>query len=298
MGVMRPSLAVPASLLAGVAASMTIVGPAAAYVPYPTDSGNIFHWPQRSVPMVAYPNDFAGMMPIDETLGALDASAAAWSAGANPCTDLQISVTSSADETPRAKVDSINNIIFRTTSWCKLTDTGACDPDPMFAYDPAALALTSVSAGTVSGNIRDVDMEVNGFGPVWGDLVMHPELQGMSIHDLQNAVTHEMGHVIGLDHTCYLEPPPLTDNTGQPTPDCAGAPPDIRATTMFPSAYPGDTEKRTLEADDKLGLCEIYPAPGDGCGCATTGARGSGAGVVLALAAALAALRARRRRRT
>src|SRR4051794_35861194 len=172
MHLMRAPFAAPASLLAAVAA-LIIAGPAAAYVPYRTDSGNVFHWPQRSVPMVAYPNDFVSMMPVEEILGAVDASAAAWSAGSNPCTDLQISVSSSMDETPRATPDNINNIIFRTTSWCKQTDTGACDPVAP-PYDPAALALTSVSAGMSSGTIRDVDMEVNGFGYVWADLVIHP----------------------------------------------------------------------------------------------------------------------------
>jgi len=268
----------------------------------------MFHWPQTCVPMVVYPNDFVGMMPLEEILGAVDASAGAWSAGSNPCTYLQITVSSSMDETPRATFDGRNNIIFRTTSWCKLTETGACDP-MVPPYDPNALALTSVTAGMSSGIIRDVDMEVNGFGPAWADLVTHPELRGTRFHDLQNAVTHEIGHVIGLFHTCYLEPPPLIDNTGQPIPDCASASPDIRATTMFPSADPGDLDKRTLEPDDELGLCEIYPAAQDpmtcmdsgtedGCSCATAGVRASAAGSMLMLAATLAVLRARRRRHT
>ena len=62
------------------------------------------------------------------------------------------------------------------------------------------------------------------------------------------------------------------------------------------SARAGDTEKRTLEADDKRGLCAIYPQAQNGCACATAGAPASCAGVVLMLAATLAALRARRRR--
>jgi MYXO-CTERM domain-containing protein len=295
MIVMRASAAAPALLLAGVA-SAAFVGPAAAYVPYRATSGAVYHWPQNSVSMVAYPNDFAAMMPIEEILGAVDASAGAWSAGSNPCSALRIDVTSAADETPRANVDAHNNIIFRTTSWCRLTDMGACDP--MVPYDPAALALTSVTAGTSSGIIRDVDLEVNGYGFVWADLVIHPDLRAMSAHDLQNAVTHEMGHAVGFDHTCYLEPPPLTDNRGQPTPDCSIASPDIRATTMFPSVTPGDIDKRTLEADDKQGLCDIYPAAQDGCSCATAGTPPSGARFVLMLSATLAVLRGRRRRRT
>ena len=90
-------------------------------------------------------------------------------------------------------------------------------------------------------------------------------------------MTHEMGHVIGLVHTCYLEPPPPIDNKGQPIPDCADATPDIRATTMFPSADANDIEKRTLEADDKQGLCDLYAPAQDGCACATAGPPASGA---------------------
>jgi MYXO-CTERM domain-containing protein len=295
---------VRASQLAFALASLTIAAPAAAYVPYRTDSGTVFRWPQSCVPMVAYPNDFVAMMPMGEIMGALDASAAAWSAGSNPCTYLQITISSSAAATPRAKIDGSNNIIFRTTSWCKLTDTGACDP--LFPYDPAALALTSVSAGSTSGTIRDVDMEVNGLTFAWADLVTHPELQNMPFHDLQNAVTHEVGHVIGLVHTCYLDPPPDLDHTGQPIPDCSNASPDIRATTMFPSANPGDVEKRTLEPDDVLGLCETYPAAQDpkacgtedGCSCAAASAPASGVGSVLILAMIAVALRVRRRPRS
>jgi MYXO-CTERM domain-containing protein len=293
-------------LAAGVAASMTVAGPAAAYVPSRTDGGIPKRWPESCVPMVAYPNDLVAMMPIDEILGALDASAVAWSAGGNPCTYLQITVARSADEVPRAKIDGTNNIIFRTTSWCKQTDTGACDPLAV-PYEPSALALTSVSASVTSGIIRDVDMEVNAFGFRWADLVTHPELRGMSIHDLQNAVTHEMGHVIGLDHTCFLNPPPLIDDMGQPTPECVFASPDVMATTMFPSANPGDLEKRTLAADDMRGLCETYPAAqdprtcgdsmDDGCSCGAAGTPASAASSMVMVAAALAALRARRRRR-
>jgi hypothetical protein len=299
---------------AGLVALVAFAPPAAAYVRYTSNSGKMFKWAQSCVFLTAYPKDLESMMTEEEILGAVNASAATWSKGSDACTYLQIMPTSSADASPHAANDGHNNVLFRNDSWCKQTSTGACDP--AVSYDPAALALTSVSASTSTGLIKDADIEVNAFHFRWADLVLHPELAGagMSIHDLQNAVTHEMGHLIGLDHTCYLQPPAPLDNNGNPIPDCADAPPDVLATTMFPSANPGDIDKRTLAPDDQQAVCDIYPAAADpmvcaptaqmtsstlqGCDCATGGAPAPLAALAAAaVAATLLAARSRRRRR-
>jgi MYXO-CTERM domain-containing protein len=295
-------------LAAGAAAVLLATRPAAAYVRYVSNSGKVFQWPQSCVVMTHYPSDLVGMMTRDEINGAVEASAKTWSKSSDACTYLDIQVSSSSDPTPRAVNDGRNNIIFRSTSWCKQMPGGECDPT--MPYDPAALALTSVSASTSSGIIRDADLEVNAYRFSWADLVKHSDLRGdgQSFHDLQNAVTHEMGHVIGLDHTCYLQPPPLIDNSGQPTPDCASAPPDVLATTMFPSANPGDVDKRDLAPDDQLAVCEIYPAAQDpmvcapggtdpkGCACTTGGPATPGLASFVLAAALLLIMRGRRRR--
>jgi MYXO-CTERM domain-containing protein len=295
-----------------IAAAATLAGarPAAAYVRYQSNSGKNFKWPQSCVQLETYPTDLLEMMSSTEIIGAVDASAAAWSSSGDPCTYLDISVTTSSDPTPRATNDGRNLVVFRAGNWCKLKDTGECDPQ--IVYDQAALALTSVSASTSSGIIRDADIEVNAFHFSWADLVAHPELRGsgMSYHDLQNAVTHEMGHLIGLDHTCYFQGPAPLDQDGVPIPDCANASADVLATTMFPSANPGDVDKRTLAPDDQLAVCDIYPAAQDpmtcsppgttptdkGCSCAAAGAPTSAAGLIALGAAVLLAARARRRR--
>ncbi len=152
-----------------------------------------------------------------------------------------------------------------------------------------------MSASTSSGVIRDADIEVNAFHFNWADLVAHPDLRGngQPYHDLQNALTHEMGHLIGLDHTCYFQGPPPIDNTGAPITDCASASAEVLETTMFPSANPGDVDKRTLAPDDQLAVCEIYPAaedpmtcapaapPEEGCSsCAVGGAPASAVGLI------------------
>jgi MYXO-CTERM domain-containing protein len=249
-------------------------GEADAYVRYQTSTGTGFAWMPSCLPLpiVVYPDTFSQLTGAEITSAATGA-AAAWSAGANPCTFIELAVTVASGPTARAGNDARNSIIFRGSSWCRLDPTGACDPT--IAYDPAALALTSVSARMSTGAIIDADIEINAFHFQWADGVAHPELTGR--HDLQNALTHEIGHVLGLDHSCSITLPPPNDHTGQPVPDCATATASVRATTMFPSANPGDVEKRTLEPDDRAGVCGIYPAaatpcpPGADCTCPPAG---------------------------
>jgi hypothetical protein len=277
--------------------------PADAYVRYTIKDTNIqFAWSQTCVPIIAYPSDMLSMMPLDELDAAMNGAVNAWNATGDSCTYLDISITDSMEATPHAAHDNKNVLIYRTSNWCKLKADGSCDPALRTAYDPLALALTSVIASTKTGEIRDVDMEVNAHGFVWADLVGHPEIANDQLHqDLQNALTHEVGHLIGLDHTCYIPsatvPRPL-DNTGNPLVYCSDADADVRATTMFPSAEPGDLEKRTLGADDLQALCDIYPVENDpmkcvpivddngaGCQCSAAATQGRSGVVGLALLA-------------
>lgn len=306
----------PTQTLAAAAALAITLGAsgAHAYVRY-TSNGVAFAWPQSCVLVTAYPSDFVTMMPLEEVQNAANAAAAAWStdAATNACTYLAISMSYSMDAPPRAVNDHRNSLIFRVTSWCELLPDGSCSPD-LGPYDPAALAVTSVVANTNTGYIRDADIEVNAADHHWTDVVLHPELaaSGGNYQDLQNALTHEMGHLIGLDHSCYSPasgmPRPL-DNTGNPAPDCDQASADIKATTMFPSADPGDTDKRTLAPDDQQALCDIYPAANDpkvcdpnagnssGCTCGVAGAAPAAGAVAAALLLGAVTLLARRTRR-
>jgi hypothetical protein len=221
----------------------------------------VFAWPQTRVPMSVYPasmTDVNGGMDMTpaEILQASQASAAAWSAEANPCSFLVVTVEGSTAATPIAKYDYKNSLVFRTTSWCSPSDkAGAC------TYDAAALAITSVFANKSNGLIRDADIEVNSKNFIWADLATDSTAHGKQ--DLQNALTHEMGHLIGLDHTCYVSGDPPLDENGIAVPPCDSASEEVRATTMFASAVPGDLEKRTLAPDDKQALCDMYPVADD-----------------------------------
>jgi hypothetical protein len=275
-----------ACLVLTCVATLAATKPAAAYVRYTLTNGLSFRWPQSCVMLTAYPADFVSRMPLDDTMSATTGAADAWSVVSDACTYFDIMVDYSAAPTPRANPGDLQNmVIFRTMNWCRLLANGSCDT--AFYYDPVALALTTVSARMSSGQIIDADIEVNGFHFMWGDLVANPSGVGTQVHDLRNAMTHEMGHLIGLDHTCFLPgsaPPRPNDDTGQPIPDCNVASQDIIETTMFPSADSGHVDKRSLAPDDQRAVCEIYPAADDphvckpvvanddgGCDCGAAG---------------------------
>jgi hypothetical protein len=257
-------------------AAMLIARPAAAYVRYTVDSGAGFFWNRAAVQISAYPDDFKqSTMTTAQVQQAAAQAAATWSAGENACTFLELELSTSTAPTPIAAYDHLNALVFHSTTWCQLAADGSCE----LGYDPHALAVTTDTANTKTGEIYDSDIEVNAVTYNWADVVASPALSNDM--DLQNALTHEMGHLIGLDHTCWNPSSNLAqpyDNTGQPVPDCATASLAVQATTMFPSANPGDTQKRTLAPDDRAGLCGIYPvgaAPGGSGGCASCAAAGA-----------------------
>lgn len=89
--------------------------------------------------------------------------------------------------------------------------------------------------------------------------------------DVQNTMTHEAGHFLGLGHSQFS------------------------SATMFESSQIGDLAKRTLSPDDVQGICAIYPsgkstttcghsASSSGSGCSTAG-EADGALLLVALLA-------------
>lgn len=200
---------------------------------------------------------------------------------AAPCTNLKLVF---GGTTPDIAVggDNQNVVVWRSGQCNKVLPPG--DPcwsnsgDCASKYncwegsDASVLALTTVSYGKSSGQIFDADIELNGWDgqsptapPGFYYTCLDPPAAlctllggpGCIEWDVQNTVTHEAGHVLGLAHNC--------DST---TPTC----PDPNA-TMYPKARMGETSKRDLQPDDIDGICTLYP-PDKGCGCGSTGAEG------------------------
>jgi hypothetical protein len=169
-------------------------------------------------------------------------------------TSIAFTIVGSGDVPGGTRFDQVNIISFRTDGW---------DP-PM--YPESALALTTVWSR--DGTIVDADTEVNAVDPrfKWGLLPDDPALAAMASEvDLQNALTHELGHVIGLSHPCYLGDTPTRpeiDDQGAPVPSCADPdlPASVRMATMFPSSQSGSISARELSADEIRALHDLYPA--------------------------------------
>ena len=232
-------------------------------------------------------------------------------------------------EANEAKYDGKNVIKFRESTWCR----PASEMAPGKCYNHSAAALTTVFYVNTPGKpndgiIRDADIEMNGVDFSVGVCSAAGECvtggQKPVVSDLANTLTHEVGHLLGLDHTCWDQPgEPPRDNKNNLVPLCTDVlSAEVTDATMYNYQDSGEIKKRTLEPDDITGVTETYPLSADpecdaratkGCdsgGCAVSapskrsssgpGGQGSLAGLLGAaglLVAAVSGVRAWRRRR-
>jgi hypothetical protein len=205
--------------------------------------------------------------------------------------------------------DKVNIIKFRDVSWCR----PAVDDDPPRCYSTNTAGVTTVTyvndpGGSRDGEIVDADIELNGvdFALAVNGVTLD---DGACLSELANTLTHEVGHLLGLEHTCRVpEDPERVDGNGDPVPLCAGVTdPVIRDATMFNFQDCGETKKATVEPDDVAGVCAAYPladdpnecrSPGDPAGCCDAGGASSPAApLALSGLVVLGMLRVTRRRR-
>lgn len=106
-------------------------------------------------------------------------------------------------------------------------------------YEPEAFAVTTVWHSTRTGQIFDADIQVNQrLGPYAqcpaDGCPRDTAGEALSV-DLQNVLTHEVGHFFGIAHS------------------------DVRGSTMVAVSPRGETDKRIPRTDDAEALCAVYP---------------------------------------
>jgi MYXO-CTERM domain-containing protein len=287
----------------------------------PTSSGHYLYW-ESGCAFVTL--DSAGTTAIagDQEFPVIDAAINEWNTRTASCSYFQ--VMNAGRKAMETTNDKVNVIKFRDTQ-CMCADDGTgqvrmswgCRPATANAaakcYSSQAAAITTAvyvndPKSSRDGAIVDADIEINGvdFDVSVNGVTNTP--RGKCLADLQNTLTHELGHLHGLEHTCRLSAsdPQWIDDQNQPVPMCmAGLPARITEATMFPTQECGETKKSSLSDDDINAICSIYPTAKDPGTCepvgGTTGgccsaSRGSDRPAGALLLAGVVALWVRRRR--
>lgn len=163
--------------------------------------------------------------------------------------------------------DGVNLVKFRDERWCRPGEDGKddeCHPDD--AAGITTLTFIDNPDSDRYGEILDGDIELN--GATRFSISVEGRTDGPAdrcLADLANTFTHEVGHLLGLDHTCrFSGEPTREDHDGDPVPLCSsGLPSEILDATMHPSQSCGEIKKATLEADDRDAICAVYPLDTD-----------------------------------
>lgn len=193
--------------------------------------------------------------PGDSEFVAIDAAFASWQAVSDTCSDFKfIRGARVADAKIGRGTETSNAIVFREST-CR---TAAPPNDPCQADGSCAnqyhcwdhsdftIALTTTTFSTKTGAIYDADIELNAAPHVdnssflFTTISSPPCAEGAEAvtcvaTDIQNTVTHEVGHTVGFDHV------------------------EVPGSTMEATAPLGETQKRIIDFGTSRGFCNTYP---------------------------------------
>jgi hypothetical protein len=205
-----------------------------------------------------YHIDSAGSLrtPRDTEFPAIEAAFDTWRTLSATCSDFTFV---RGPDVSRPKVGYIvggenqNIITFRETACQDVVpfddpchDTDSCANDySCWEHGDFTIGLTNTTYTKERGIVVDADIELNASQPAGGvgflfTTVSSPICEGLPhpdcvATDLQNTMTHEIGHAMGLDHVFEA------------------------LSTMEASAPHGDTIKRILDVGTSAGFCDTYP---------------------------------------
>jgi MYXO-CTERM domain-containing protein len=296
--------------LAALCGALLLAGPAGAARSV-NAGGLCTWWSQRGHPFTIDPTRVP--VPGTSAIDAIRRSFQTWSQVS--CTDLTFRDDGLLTDPKLRRAgyfsgDTNQNLILFRTANCQTAvpagdaciAAGTCGNQyDCWSHDQAILATTTTTSNRTTGEILDSDTEFNAapapdgsqwiFSTVDSPPCSAPGQTDCVNIDVQNTMTHEAGHTLGLAHSM-----------------------DTSA-TMYASAPEGETAKRILKQDDLDSICGIYPRGAQtvtclgkaititeesasdgatGCGCSAAGAGPALEGAVLSLFAFLTIHRRRR----
>lgn len=204
--------------------------PAAAWDVLTNDAGYELQWASMPIEYRVNTANSQGLTS-DEVTAAITSSAKEW----ETAEDSEVTFNDAGATTEAATDYGDANLIYFEDAW---------------EFDASLLALTANWSNASTGEILGFDIRINAEDHQWTTTGE----DGKS--DLQNMLTHEIGHVLGLDHTDV----------------------DTEA-AMYGTAVTGEVVKRDIKWDDQAGAAYLYGAGLTdanssllGCSTATSGA--------------------------
>lgn len=143
--------------------------------------------------------------------------------------DLQVFNDGMVGESP-SEQDGVNTVAWVSSGWQAL---------PFFP-STNVLAVTLSTFDDDNGRVIDADIYVNAEFFEWGNL----DEEFDAGVDVENVLTHEVGHLLGLDHSSE---------------DFYESDSSLREATMFFTSGEGEIRRRSPEVDDVNGIQSLYP---------------------------------------
>lgn len=262
-----------------------------AYVRSTTSTGTPISWRERCREVLVDSTENPEFSH-DRLLRVVQRAVANWVEPTKECTEVAITIGIHTIDGADVAYDGDNVLLWRLPGFCDDPDNA----DAEVCLAPNAAAITTIfyfdkPGEPDDGELLEADLVINAGGFRFAD-------DGApGLLDLEGVMTHELGHFLGLGHTCYTArgAAPPVDVRGREVPFCfpmTTLDADTTAATMFNFVAAGETHKRDPLQNELQGICEIYATtPGEcftpdvgGCGCRATAERARPAGwVVLAM---------------
>ena len=224
------------------------------------DNGAELYWESGCI-FLSFDSEGTTHLPASDEIALLQQVFQTWRSAVASCSYLEFSFD--GIEATSGGFDGKNVVKFLEDFWGRPATEDSAEQ----RYSPEAAALTTLffvndPESPRNGEILDGDIEMNAVN-------FRVSAEGNSdapgngcLSDLANTLTHEAGHLMGLDHTCRAPAEPARlDHTGSPVPSCIPLDQlssEITEATMFNFQECGETKKITPADDDIAAICAIY----------------------------------------